>query len=483
MDSKPRAFISYSWSNPEHEQWVVDLADELGDSGVHVLLDKFDLREGHDSIAFMERMVNDPDVKKVLLICDKVYADKTNNRTGGVGTEAQIISPKVYSEADQNKFVAVLKERDDEGKPYLPTYYASRIYIDLSNQENYAQEFERLVRWINDKPLYQRKHIGQRPAYLDEEPEISLGTTPYFRRAIDAIKGNKPSAGGALTEYFKIIATNFERLRIVRDQSKEWDEQFIENVSSTIPLRNELNQIFEAIAAYDTTGEFGSKVHRFFESLIPYFDRPANLNVGSWFETDFDNFKFLGYEFFIHALAAFIAHERFDLCSRLLNEHYYNERNQTFGQDTMVDFSVFCDSIKTLHYRNERMDTRLFSPVGMLIKERLTGTGITEFKLAQAEFVAYLRSEMTAVASDSWCKWWPYMLVFARRMHGPFEIFARAQSKAYFDRVKGMFAVQKADDFSPVLEAHGSGQRAPRYDYESISISLLMGADKLATRD
>lgn len=481
MDSKPRAFISYSWSNPEHEQWVVDLADELGDSGVHVLLDKFDLREGHDSIAFMERMVNDPDVKKVLLICDKVYADKTNNRTGGVGTEAQIISPKVYSEADQNKFVAVLKERDDEGKPYLPTYYASRIYIDLSNQENYAQEFERLVRWINDKPLYQRKPIGQRPAYLDEEPDISLGTTPHFRRAIDAIKGYKPSAGGALTEYFKTIATNFERLRIVRDQSREWDEQFLENVSSTIPLRNELNQIFEAIAVYDTTGDFGSKVHRFFESLIPYFDRPAN--VSSWSETDFDNFKFLGYEFFIHALTAFIAHERFDLCSRLLNEHYYNERNQATGQDTMVDFSVFRGNISALQYRNQRMNTRYFSPVGMLIKERLTGTGLTEFKLAQAEFVAYLRSEMAAVESNSWSRWWPNMLVFTRSMHGPFEIFARAQSRAYFDRVKGMFGVKQIDDFKPVLEAHSSGERAPRYDYVSISISRLMGADKLATRD
>ena len=59
MSSPPKLFISYSWSTPEHEQWVVDLAAELVNSGVDVVLDKWALREGHDSIAFMEQMVTD----------------------------------------------------------------------------------------------------------------------------------------------------------------------------------------------------------------------------------------------------------------------------------------------------------------------------------------------------------------------------------------------------------------------------------------
>jgi len=50
----PKLFISYSWSNPTHEQWVIDLANELTESGVHVILDKWDLKEGHDSVAFMD---------------------------------------------------------------------------------------------------------------------------------------------------------------------------------------------------------------------------------------------------------------------------------------------------------------------------------------------------------------------------------------------------------------------------------------------
>lgn len=482
MDSKlkPKVFISYSWTTPEHEQWVVDLADELGDSGVHVLLDKFDLKEGHDAIAFMERMINDPDVKKVLLICDKKYAEKTNNREGGVGTEAQIISPKIYAESEQNKFVAVVAERDAEGKAHLPTYYASRIYIDLSSQERWTEEFEKLVRWIHDKPLYQRKPIGERPAYLNEEPEVTVGTGPLFRRALDALKSGKASAGGALTEYFTTLAANLERLRIVKDPSKIWDEQFIENLRPTVGVRNELNQIFEAIAVYDTQCEHTAKTHRFFESLIPYFERPEGVN--GWDDTDFDNFKFLGYEFFLHAMAFFIAHERFDVCTHLLTTQYYNESNRRYGREVMVDFCVFNGGIKTLDIRNDRLQTRFFSPIGMLVKERLAGTGLTEMKLAQAEFVAYLHSEVEGVKSDSWISWWPNMLVFAQRTHGPFEIFARAQSKTYFNRIKGMLGVNQVDDFEQVLAAHSGGKRAPRFDYRSVSIFSLMGGDKLATK-
>ena len=74
----PKLFISYSWSNTTHEQWVIDLANELTESGIHVILDKWDLKEGHDSVAFMEKMVTDPEISKVAIVCDEVYASKAD---------------------------------------------------------------------------------------------------------------------------------------------------------------------------------------------------------------------------------------------------------------------------------------------------------------------------------------------------------------------------------------------------------------------
>lgn len=107
----PKLFISYSWSGVEHEQWVVDLAAELRESGVDVILDKWDLKEGHDAVSFMEKMVTDPEIKKVAIICDEEYAIKADGRKGGVGTETQIISKEVYEKQDQEKFVAIVCKR------------------------------------------------------------------------------------------------------------------------------------------------------------------------------------------------------------------------------------------------------------------------------------------------------------------------------------------------------------------------------------
>jgi hypothetical protein len=123
----PKLFISYSWSSKEHEEWVLQFATNLRDSGVDVILDKWDLREGHDAHAFMERMISDADLKKVALICDQTYVEKANARSGGVGAEAQIITSEIYISQEQSKFVAIVKENDIKGKPYIPNYYKSRI--------------------------------------------------------------------------------------------------------------------------------------------------------------------------------------------------------------------------------------------------------------------------------------------------------------------------------------------------------------------
>ena len=62
-----KTLVSYSWTSPEHEDWVLKLATELREVGVDVILDKWDLKERHDAIAFMEKIVTDPEIKKVIL--------------------------------------------------------------------------------------------------------------------------------------------------------------------------------------------------------------------------------------------------------------------------------------------------------------------------------------------------------------------------------------------------------------------------------
>ena len=59
----PKIFISYSWTNPVHEEWVINLAERLVSDGVDVVIDKWNLKEGQDKFNFMETMVKSDDIQ------------------------------------------------------------------------------------------------------------------------------------------------------------------------------------------------------------------------------------------------------------------------------------------------------------------------------------------------------------------------------------------------------------------------------------
>ena len=474
----PKAFISYSWSSPQHEQWVINLATELGQAGVDVILDKWDLKEGHDAIVFMERMVTDPEIKKVIIVSDRVCAQKADSRKGGVGTETQIISKEIYDKVKQDKFVVVIAEKDAHGKPYLPTYYKSRIYIDLSEPDDYAENFERLLRWIYDKPLYKKPEIGKMPSFLSEGEQISLGTTVSFTRAINAIKDGKPYSAGALNEYFEIFVQNLERFRIKKYEG-EFDETIMKNVEAFLPHRNEVIQLFSAIARYGPKEELIKSLHRFFESLIPYMLRPES--VRHYRDWDFDNFKFIIHELFLYAAAILVKLERFQQASMLLSQRYYMPGNSDYGRDVMAPFSVFRRHMKSLEYRNKRLKLRHFSLRADLLKERCQTTGIDFKYLMQADFVLFIRSEL--YAEELFFGWWPETLLCLGHFPGPFEIFARAESKRYFEKIKCLFDIESPDDLKQLLEEYQQDKRKlPSWELDSFNPALLLNSEKLATR-
>ena len=152
-------------------EWVLSLATDLVNNSVDVKLDRWDLKPGNDVDAYMEQMVTEPDIKKVIMICDHLYAEKADGRKGGVGTETQIITPNIYEKEDQSKFVAVLTERDGDGKPCLPAYCRGRLFIDMSDPELYPSSFAELLHWIFDVPPHAKPALGTKPSFLRDSEE------------------------------------------------------------------------------------------------------------------------------------------------------------------------------------------------------------------------------------------------------------------------------------------------------------------------
>jgi hypothetical protein len=481
-ESAPKLFISYSWSSEAHQEWVLSLAGQLRENGIDVILDKWDLKEGHDANVFMEKMVTEPGIRKVILICDRMYAEKANGRSGGVGKETQIISPEVYARTDQTKFVAVLSERDQYNEePFLPAYYSSRIYIDLSNSELYSRNFEQLLRWAYDKPLYLKPALGTMPAFLSDQAAPNLETTFRFQRALEAVRQNRAYCGGALNEYFDTFGQNLEKFRI-SDGANDFDETVIQSIEQFLPYSKEAIELFSALAQYRPTQETWEILHRFFERLISYLDRPEGT-TGSWHEWDFDNFRFIIHELFLYVITILLKYECFQGVAYLVRQQYYVDKYARDGQEPIVSFSTFSRGLCALAHRNDRLQLNRLSLRADLLKQRSQSSGYLFQQVMQADFVLYIRSCLDSLRVQSERGWWPETLVYATfNFHGKFEVFARSQSKQYFDRVCPIFDITNKDDLldlKPAFNLHKL--KVPQWHFESINPIALIGFDKLAT--
>lgn len=146
-----KIFISYSWTPACNKKWVEQLVHRLESDGIEVVIDFKDLKLGHDKYAFMERTVNDDTIKKVLIICNRTYKEKADGRIGGVGDESAIITSQMYGNVRQEKFIPVINEFDENGKPFLPNYLASRMYADLTDFEKGYEELLNSINEVNEK--------------------------------------------------------------------------------------------------------------------------------------------------------------------------------------------------------------------------------------------------------------------------------------------------------------------------------------------
>lgn len=155
----PKVFICYSHDSPNHKEWVVNLAKKLIRNGVDVIFDQWDLRLGDDIAKFMERGVAEAD--RVLMICTESYVRKADTRKGGVGYEAMIVTGELVSGLGVSKFIPIIKQKDKGN--LLPKSMSTRVYLNLSEEQNFDSQFELLLREIYQKPPITKPPLGKMP--------------------------------------------------------------------------------------------------------------------------------------------------------------------------------------------------------------------------------------------------------------------------------------------------------------------------------
>ncbi|WP_252509407.1 toll/interleukin-1 receptor domain-containing protein [Acinetobacter bereziniae] len=335
----PKIFISYSWSSPEHEEWVLELAESLMADGVDVALDKWVLREGDDPIVFMESMVNDPTITKIIMIIDRKYTDRANQRHGGVGTESTILSQELYSKRDKNKIVAVIAEPDAP----KPTFYAGRLHVDLSNSDRYAEEYEKLVRWAYDKYKYEKpKTLGRAPSFIvSEDDQIALFTNTQYRMAIDALEKGKNNASSLVRQYLDKLLFELPKFSLL-EGDEDIKVSFNQRLDHFKPHLFEYKKIVDTVCTHSNDPKIFKHFRSFLESLLGLLiirpNEPGRLKA------DLELFSFINYQFFLSLVTILIKNEEFNELKEILDELYMlpkDYHDQHLLEKKYKNFSVF----------------------------------------------------------------------------------------------------------------------------------------------
>jgi TIR domain len=137
-NTTPTAFISYSWDNDEHKEWVREFAARLRADGVDVTLDQWHAIPGDQLPQFMETAVRENDY--VIAICTPRYRERSDNRAGGVGYEGDIMTAEASTTRNNRKFIPILCRGD--WSSCAPSWLKGKYYIDLSgtpySEDGYA---------------------------------------------------------------------------------------------------------------------------------------------------------------------------------------------------------------------------------------------------------------------------------------------------------------------------------------------------------
>ena len=481
----PRTFLSYSWSSPEHEEWVLQLARDLESQGVDVVFDKWDVRDGDDPFPFMERIVADPALKKVVLICDREYVRKADNREGGVGAEAQILTPQLYrtaqhaagepeqQKAETRKFVALLREKPGPNERATPVFYGGRIHIDATDDDAYTDTLDRLARWIYDKPVHERPMRGKPPSFVTDSSAPDTGTSLHKQQAIKALRDGRSGADGVVDDYFETLSENLSRFDLDPDDGRPTQQAVVERAEQLRPVRNEALAVVQALVRYRPEPEGWEPVYEFFQRSLRLFELvqlPGKSTINGWAR---DHFRLFVPELFLYTATALLRRKRFDALNFLLSEELQLE--SVYRGSGLVPFYKIQQGSDALKRYQQDENAHWVSPEGAWLRNRSEDSPFSFVDVMQADLVLALRSR----GDEYFGSWWPNTLAYAERRTAPFELFARAKSADFFERLKPVLGVGSADELRAHAATFGSDGRLFEY---RVDLPDLIGSKQLATQ-
>lgn len=444
MKKIPKIFISYSWKPLENQKKVIEIAERLVKDGVDVVIDTWNLSEGQDKYLFMEQMVNNHEIDRVLLTCSKSYKEKANLKKGGVGSESMIISNEIYKNADQKKFIPIILEKDSTGEPYIPTFVNSRIFIDFSDDEFFEDEYEKLIRNFFKKPLYKKPKLGTPPIYINEKEEIKSKNQSKLRTIKNALINERKYTDNLIDDFFDKLLVELENEVINNfDFDVEIDEIILRKIEKLKTIKYDFIEVLKYVINYSSINK--EQIHKFFEKVLGFLF----LNQKEIFPIDTigsmrnDHFYFIVYELYLTMSTVLIAKEKYEELGHILHSPYivYSYNQNDYIQRSFVNFCSPAASLN--HYRIKRLRINKPNLYAEIVKKRFDLVDIEFHEIQKTDALLHYISCINANQGRNSTVWLPFLSIYEFKK---IPFLQKMKSQTHFNKIKTVLNINSIEE-------------------------------------
>ena len=222
-------------------------------------------------------------------------------------------------------------------------------YTAKEGEENRGKERKKLVDAVK---AHVRETIQNRPHEPIGEP-IRIETPA--EAAVRAMEDGKPNQGLMVQRFWKWLLD--ELIAIApdySDQSLPADEVLYQSILETPPLLAAFAKVAQVAAAIQSSAI--TDIATGFELLLNRYDLPKGFS-GHYCTTDFDFFKFVGYDLYVAFISALLTEKRWNELQLVLTHSYYPERRMevSVGHNVAVNYVGLSREVGLLEGRKQRL--------------------------------------------------------------------------------------------------------------------------------
>jgi hypothetical protein len=272
-------------------------------------------------------------------------------------------------------------------------------------------------------------------------------------QAVEGIENQRPNRRIAVRAELSGIVKELDELEPKKFRDGGTVEEFLLAIPETQALVARFSKLGE-ITAVMNDAAVAEEIYNWFGVVLERYDLPRGFG-GTFYESDFDFFRFVGHELFVSFFAFLLREQQWSTMSSLLAEPIpvrYTRRENGPGNAEWTDISRL---VGVLGGRSREMQR--LSVHGDILNERHSKgplAAVLPFEeFADADFFLYLRSLLPQEQFAGHFGWKPWSAVWLR---GTPRFLLRAQTKGQADNVARALGLSSILELKQRLQERGA---------------------------